>query len=123
MAQKVKDEDLLYLCLCGKTQKEISKALRITPATVNRRINTPQFKDMLSDYRNKAIENVLTNLTAVAGKAVSTLTELLDDNSPYIRLKACSKVLELVQDYNLQTDIIRDVEDLKARKEKEEDEL
>lgn len=113
MARKLKDEDLLLLMLSGKSQTEIARTLNCTKATITRRIHTPEFAEMLSQYRKRVIDGVITDLTTNAQKSVSTLVQLLDDNSPNVRFNAASKILQLTQDYSLQTDLLKDIEEIK----------
>ena len=113
MARKLKDEDLLLLMLSGKSQTVIAKELGCTKATITRRIHTPEFADMLAEYRKRAIDGAMTELTTYAQKAVTTLGQLLDEDSPKIRLNASDKILRYVQDYSLQNDLMKDIEEIK----------
>ena len=111
--QKVDDSDLLYLMLTGKTQSEIAKLLKMTRTQICRRVNTPEFRKMLSEYRSKMIDGVLSELSTNALKAVNVLVELLDSNNDFVRFNASSKILAFVQDYNLQNDLLHEVEEIK----------
>ena len=46
-------------------------------------------------------------------KAVDVLVELLDSNNDFVRFNASSKILALVQDYNLQNDLLHELEEIK----------
>ncbi len=119
MKTKADDKTLLALCLTGRTQTQIAKELHMTKAQVCRRINTQAFQDMLAEYRNKVLDGVLTDLIAHSQKAVLTLVNLLDDDSPFIQLQAASKILQLAQDYGIQKDLLRDIELWKQTAENE----
>ena len=110
MAKKVDDKTLLSLCLTGKTQTQIAKELGMTKAQICRRINTDDFQIMLSDYRKRVIDGILTDLTAHAQKSVKTLVRLLDDENPYIQLQSACKILSMTQEYGIQKDLLRDIE-------------
>lgn len=115
--KKVDDKQLLALCLSGYRQTDIARELKMTPAAVSRRINKPAFQDMLAEYRKRVIAGAMTELTANTQKSVNTLVELLEDESSFIRLKASSKILELAQEYSVQNDIMRDIEEWKQAQE------
>lgn len=121
MTKKVDDKTLLALCLTGKTQTQIAKELGMTKAQICRRINTDDFQTMLSDYRKKVLDGVLTDLTAHAQKSVQTIVQLLDNENPYIQLQAACKILSMSQDYGIQKDLMRDIEAWKEARESEAD--
>lgn len=74
---------------------------------------------MLSDYRRRILDGILTELTANAQKSVKTLVKLLDSETPSIQLQAASKILSLSQDYCIEKDLMKDIEELKQAKAKE----
>lgn len=113
MKRKVDDKTLLSLCLTGKTQTQIAKELGMTKAQISRRVNTEQFQAMLSDYRKRVLDGVLTDLTANAQKSVQTLVELLDCENPFVQLKAACKILSMAQEYGIQQELMREIEELK----------
>ena len=121
MTKKVDDKTLLALCLTGKTQTQIAKELGMTKVQICRRINTDDFQTMLSDYRKKVLDGVLTDLTAHAQKSVKTIVQLLDNENPYIQLQAACKILSMSQDYGIQKDLMRDIEAWKEARENEAD--
>ena len=120
MARKLKDEDLLLLMLSGKSQTVIAKELGVTKATITRRVHTPEFAEMLAQYRKKALDACMTDLTTNAQKSVSTLVQLLDEDNPNVRFNAASKILQLTQDYSLQTDLMRDIEEIRQAQQEQE---
>lgn len=120
MARKLRDEDLLLLMLSGRSQTAIAKELQVTKATICRRVRTPEFAEMLSQYRRKALDATMTDLTSYAQKAVTTLGELLDDENPKIRLAASDKILQYAQDYSLQADLLKDIEEIKQSQQEQE---
>ena len=120
MARKLKDEDLLLLMLSGKSQTVIAKELGVTKATICRRVHTPEFAEMLSHYRKKIIDGVCTDLATNAQKSVNTLVQLLDEDNPNVRFNAASKILQLTQDYSLQNDLMKDIEEIKQAQQEQE---
>lgn len=113
MARKLKDEDLLRMMLSGKSQTAIANELGVTKTTITRRVHTSEFQEMLSEYRKRIIDGVVTDLTANAQKSVQTLVQLLDEESPTVRLNAACKILQLTQDYTIQSDLMREIESIK----------
>lgn len=111
MGYKIDDSKLMALCLTGRTQTQIAEELGMTKAQICRRINKPSFQEMLSAYRKQVLDAVLTELTAYSQRSVETLVSLLDDESSFIKLQAACKILALAQDYGVQRDILRDVEE------------
>ena len=121
MARKLKDEDLLLLMLSGKSQIEIAKELGVTKATITRRVHTKEFADMLAQYRKKILDGVITDLTTNAQKSVKTLVQLLDEENPKVRFNAASKILQLTQDYSLQHDLLKDIEEIKQKLQEQQE--
>ena len=120
MARKLKDEDLLLLMLSGRSQTAIAKELQVTKATITRRVHTKEFAEMLSQYRKKILDGVVTELTTNAQKSVNTLVQLLDEENPNVRFNAASKILQLTQDYSIQTDLLKDIEEIKKAQREQE---
>ena len=111
---KVDDSTLLAMCLSGATQAHIAEELGMTKAQICRRVNAPDFQNVLAEYRKKIIDSTLTELSSNAQKSVQTLVQLLDCDNPSIRLQAASKLISFAQEYSLQHDILHDIEKLKA---------
>lgn len=112
---KVDNDTLLYLCLSGKTQTEIAKELGMSKTQVNRRIKDDDFQELLSAYRKRVLDGVLTELTAYTHKSVETLVALLDDTNSFARLQSACKILSLAQEYGIQKDILQDIEEWKQQ--------
>ena len=117
---KVDDNTLLTMCLSGASQVQIANELGMTKAQICRRVNSPEFQNTLAEYRKRVLDGVLTDLTANAQKCVQTLVDLLDNDNPSIQLQAACKILSLSQEYALQRDILRDIEELKVSKGRED---
>ena len=113
MGKKVSDTTLLSLILTNNSQTQIAEQLGMTKAQICRRIKEPAFQSMLAEYRKKVLDGVLTALTSNSYRSVNTLVELLEDDNPYIRYQAASKILSLSQEYGMQHDILRQIDELK----------
>ena len=115
MAHKVADIDILPLVLSGHNQQQVADALGVTRQTIAKRIHSPEFAETLSQYRQSILDGVITKMTALSGKAVDTLEELLEDDNSFVRFNAASKVLSMSLDYSVQTDLLRQIEELRER--------
>ncbi len=113
MKKKVDDATLLSLVLTNNSQTQIAETLGMTKAAICRRIKSPTFQDLLADYRKRVLDGVLTALTSNAYRSVDTLVELLDDDNPYIRYQSASKILSLSQEFGVQYDLLRQIENIK----------
>ncbi len=112
---KISDTKLLALILSGESQTAISEQFNMTVAAVNRRVNNPDFQALLAEYRRDVLDSVLTSLTSKSQKAADVLISLLDDKNSFIKLQASKNLLALVQEFSLERDLLRQVEELKAR--------
>jgi hypothetical protein len=117
---KASNEELLAMMLSGQTQADIARELGMTKQQVCRRVNTPQFQDMLSMHRQKVIDSVFANLTANTKKAADTLVKLLDDKNPFVQYNSACKILSTVQDISLMKDLMKDIADLKEAQQAEQ---
>ena len=113
MTKKIDDNTLLAMCLAGQTQTQIANELGMTKAQICRRINTDEFQTMLSQYRKRVLDGILTDLTANAQKSVKTLVKLLDNKNPFVQFNAASKILSMAQEYGILKDLMRDIDELK----------
>ena len=118
MGKKVSDELLLTELLSGRSQRQIAKELGITQVTVSRRIRDPAFASQLSSYRKQILDATVTGLTVNIGEAVDVLVELLRHDSASIRLNAASKILQIAQEYSLQNDLLREIEQIKQEQDR-----
>ena len=120
MSKRIDDNTLLALALTGMTQTAIAKELGVTKTAICRRMKTDAFQELLSTYRKKVLDGVLTDLTANAQKSVQTLVELLDSENDFIRLHAAVKVLSMSQEYSIQKDLLSDVDEWKQARRLEQ---
>ena len=110
---KATDDQLLSMMLSGQSQADIARELNMSKQQVCRRVNTEEFQSMLSDYRQRVLDGVYADLNANARKAVDVLVSLLDDPNAFVRYNAACKILNSVQEYGLQRDLMKDIQDLK----------
>lgn len=79
--------------LACSTYEQAAKLAKISPKQIHEWLLNSTFKRELSDRRREAYCHALFNLKTSSSKAVETLTSLLDDEDPRIRLTAADKIL------------------------------
>ena len=119
MPKKIKDDDLLVMMLSGKSQAAIAQELNTTKWTVSRRVHEPEFQEMLSQYRRRIVDGIITALIANSQKAVDVLVELLDSDIPKIRFNAAAKILDLTQNFTTERDLMTELEKIKEAQEQQ----
>ncbi len=79
----------------GKNQKDAALNAGLSPRTVARWLETPEFRVRVSAYREQILETQASRLGVVMSEAVDTLSELMQRSSPpAVRLGAARAVLE-----------------------------
>ena len=95
MAGKPRQTDALLEALAaGCSQAEASRRTGLSTRTIARRLADESFKRQITAARDRMVDNAHGRIADVASKAVTTLEELLTDDSPTIRLGAARAVLE-----------------------------
>src|SRR3954470_1624911 len=77
----------------GDSAATIAKEQGVHPRTVQRWAATPECKQQVDAIRNDMLSEAVAKLKGLASKAVDTLGELMDVDSPAIRLQASRTVL------------------------------
>lgn len=113
MTARLDDDTLLARCLSGATQRQIAEEFGMSQAQICRRVNTAEFQDILSAYRKKIFDSVMTDLSASSQKAVKVLDELLEDKNPFVRFNAATRILSLSQDFHIQSDLMQEINEIK----------
>ncbi len=111
-----KTDDLLVTTLaCGGTVENAAQRANISERSVYRRLEDPEFKQLLKDFRSEVTKRTAGVLCAASIEAVKTLIGLMERNcSPATRLGAARTVLE----FNLRLREVIDVEERLAELEK-----
>ncbi len=118
---KIKDEAILPLVLAGYSQRQIAEKLNATPSTICKRIKRKEIAEQLSAYRQSILDNTITRLTSLSNRAVDVLAELLESENDFVRFNSASKILSMSQDYSIQTDLLKQIEELRERQRSLED--
>ena len=119
--RRVSDDDLLRLAVTGISKRQIAKEVGMTPTAVTNRFKEPELAQKLAECRRMMLDSVITKLTANTERAVDVLAELLESDNQFVQFNAASKILSMSQDYQLQHDLMQEVERLKeAQREMQE---
>ena len=115
------DLQLVVALLETSTIREAAQKVRISEATVYRRLRQPVFRQRLREARLLSFAQALTRLQTATGDAVNTLLAVMADNDapPASRVKAASAVLELAS-RDLNPESLQAVLDADARREAQE---
>src|SRR5665213_2112767 len=81
--QRKKAEDALLLALaCGASVEQAARQCRLSPRTVYRRLDEPDFRSRLQGLRADMVQRTAGAVTAAATEAVRTLLDLLTPPAP-----------------------------------------
>lgn len=112
---KLNNEELLVAYLrSGFNLSETAKALGLCRQTVAKRVQTPEFQELLTAYRKNLFQQSSQQLLEATTKSSATLVKLLDSSSENIRLQAACKILNLSNDFTTIDDLETEVENLKS---------
>lgn len=90
------NENLLIALACGSTVEVAAAKSGIAIRTVYRRLEDPDFRQQLQDFRANMVERSSAMLTAASMEAVKTLLSLMERSIPHAtRLGASRAVIEL----------------------------
>jgi hypothetical protein len=84
---------LIAALLGGLTIEKAAEAAGVSEATARRRLRDPEFVRELNAARREAIAAVAARLAALAGKAVGTLDELMEEAPAPQRIAAAREAL------------------------------
>jgi len=90
------DQTLLMALACGATVENAAKTASVSPATVYRRLQDPEFQRKLQEIRSDMVVRTSSMLTAAGMESVKTLLSLQQPTIPHtVRLGAARAVLEI----------------------------
>lgn len=79
--------------LSATSYEEAARRADISPKQIYRWLENPLFKQELAKKRNEAYQNALSYLKSISISATETLSALLSNADPRIRLSAADKIL------------------------------
>lgn len=111
---KLNNEDLL-LSYVGNNfnQTKTAKALGTTKQTINRKVKSPEFQALLTEYRKNLFQQSSQILLENTLRASKVLSKLLDSQSENIKLQSAVKILNLSADYTTIDNLEQELNSLK----------
>ena len=114
-ALKPKQEAAALSIASGSTIEEAAKAVSAGARTVKTWLTDPAFTARVSALRAELTSQALGKLTAAACRAADTLTELLEVDSPQVRLGAARAILDSMIRTREQVEIVTRLDALERR--------
>ena len=112
---KLNNEDLLISYVSsGFNQTKTAKALGTTKQTINRKVKSPEFQELLRDYRKALFRESSQILLENSVKASRTLARLLSSENENIKLQSACKILNLSADFTTIDNLETELENLKS---------
>lgn len=111
---KISNEELLVAYLeNGFNLSETAKALGVCRQTVAKRVQTPEFQALLTEYRKNLFQQSSQILLENTLRASKALVKLLDSSNENVRLQSAVKILNLSADYTTIDDLQQELNSLK----------
>lgn len=111
---KLNNEDLLISYVSsGFNQTKTAKALGTTKQTINRRVKSPEFQELLQNYRKNLFQESSQILLENTLRASKALVKLLSSENENIKLQSACKILNLSADYTTIDDLEQELNSLK----------
>lgn len=112
---KLNNADLLITYIGNNfNQTKTAKALGTTKQTINRKVKSPEFQELLRDYRKALFRESSQILLENSVKASRTLARLLDSSSENVKLQSACKILNLSNDFTTIDNLETELENLKS---------
>lgn len=114
---KVSDEKLISCLLKnGGNQSVTANELGLSAPTVCNRLKVKHAQELLRKNRQRILDTSINAIISKNNKAVERLGELLDDENPFVRLQAISRILQYSKDYMTIEDISKRLDELEKSK-------
>ena len=97
----------------GFNLSECGIALGVCRQTVAKKVQTPEFQALLTEYRNTLFRSASQNLLENTLRASKALVKLLDSSNENVRLQSAVKILNLSADYTTIDDLQQELNSLK----------
>ncbi|RGI71860.1 hypothetical protein DXD93_02695 [Ruminococcus bromii] len=111
---KLNNEDLLITYIGNSfNQTKTAKALGTTKQTINRKVKSPEFQALLTEYRKNLFQQSSQILLENTLRASKVLSKLLDSQSENIKLQSAVKILNLSADYTTIDNLEQELNSLK----------
>ncbi len=111
---KIDNEKLLISYVeNGFNLSKTAQKLNLCRQTVAKRVQTPEFQELLTKYRKNLFKSASQNLLESTQSASKTLSRMLNSKNENIRLQAACKILNLSCDYVTIDDLEQELNSLK----------
>lgn len=111
---KIDNQKLLISYLeNGFNLSETAKALGVCRQTVAKKVQTPEFQALLTEYRKNLFQQSSHILLENTLRASKTLVKLLASSSENIRLQSAVKILNIANDTTVIDDLQQELNSLK----------
>lgn len=111
---KLNNEQLLTAYVQnGFNLSETAKALGVCRQTVAKRVQTPEFQELLTIYRKNLFQSASQQLLEATTKSSATLIKLLNSKNENIRLQSAVKILNIASDTTVIDDLQQELNSLK----------
>ena len=96
LGRKQGDDILITTLACGATVEAAAQKAGMSDRSVYRRLESPEFKRQLKEFRSDIVKRTACMLTAASVEAVKTLLSLMErSTAPATRLGAARAVIEI----------------------------
>jgi HEAT repeat protein len=89
-----KQERVALLVAAGRSIKAAAEEAEVGERTAHTWLDDPAYRGLVHYLRSRLLDEAVGRLAGAANAAVATLVELLDDESPTVRLRAATGVLD-----------------------------
>lgn len=111
---KLNNEQLLTAYVSsGFNLTRTAQQLNICRQTVAKRVQTPEFQALLTEYRKNLFQQSSQILLENTLRASKALVKLLDSSNENVRLQSAVKILNLSADYTTIDDLQQELNSLK----------
>lgn len=111
---KLNNEQLLTAYVSsGFNLTRTAQQLNICRQTVAKRVQTPEFQALLTEYRKNLFQSASQNLLENTVKASRTLVKLLNSKNENVKLQSACKILNLSADFTTIDDLQQELNSLK----------
>lgn len=111
---KIDNQKLLISYLeNGFNLSETAKALGVCRQTVAKKVQTPEFQALLTEYRKNLFQQSSQELLEATTKASRTLVKLLSSENENVKLQSACKILNLSNDFTTIDDLETELNSLK----------
>jgi hypothetical protein len=114
-----KRERVALLIAAGRSIKAAAAEARCGERTAHAWLEEPHYRSFISELRHRMLDEAVGSLVEATNHAVSTLTELLDNDHVNVRLRAALGIIDAVVRLREYVELERRIAALEAQDESE----